>query len=486
MAARDRTTTAIIAALAVVAASLTLYQLSRPGLLFGVTPDVSVYVGGAVRLVHGAVPYRDFVFIQPPGFVLLSTPVAFLSEVTGTRDALALLRLCTPLLAAANVVLAGRLVRHHGRAATAAACAVMATFPAELYAIRGPQLEPFMVLFCLGGAALVFDGPGLARPRRVALGGVLLGFAVAIKAPAVLPLVVLAAVCAPRVRRALLPLFAGAVTGGVVPTLPFLVMAPGAFVRDVVSSVFARIPAAGRVPWQVRLGDMTGASVFGTATGLAVAICVALGAFVAVAFADRRRGVTPLEWFAVGSVVVVGMAQLVPALYFTQYAAFLMPFVALLAGVSVGRLAVRRAALPALVAGAAAVAVLTGALVSDMSSATVPDVAVAVDAVVPAGGCALSDSPVFLFTSDRFASTVRGCTVMTDPYGTTLALGNSSPDAVAAWGAAFHDVDYVVTTTAIDDWVLPAAAHIGDYVARNFHLRRSGLLLVYVRNSDRP
>src|SRR3979490_1927745 len=111
-------TTIVIGVLALVAAGVTAYQLSRPGSLFGITADVSVYFGASVRLVHGALPYRDYVFVQPPGFALLATPFALLSKLIGTRDGLAVLRLCTPLLAAVSVILVGQLVRHRGQAAT--------------------------------------------------------------------------------------------------------------------------------------------------------------------------------------------------------------------------------------------------------------------------------------------------------------------------------------------------------------------------------
>jgi len=128
---RDRISTVIIAVFAVLAAGITAYQLSRPGFLLGITPDISAWFGGSIRLVHGALPYRDFDLLQPPGFALLASPFAFLSEAIGTRDALAAMRLCTPLLAAGNVLLIGYVVRHQGRTAVIVACAVMAFFPAD-------------------------------------------------------------------------------------------------------------------------------------------------------------------------------------------------------------------------------------------------------------------------------------------------------------------------------------------------------------------
>ena len=79
-------------------------------MLFGVTEyDDGAYFGSAIRLVHGALPYRDFVMVQPPGFTLLASPLALLSRAIGTRDALAIARLFMPLVAALNVVLVGML-----------------------------------------------------------------------------------------------------------------------------------------------------------------------------------------------------------------------------------------------------------------------------------------------------------------------------------------------------------------------------------------
>jgi alpha-1,2-mannosyltransferase len=469
--------------MALIAAGVTAYQLSRPGLLFGVTPDVSVYVGAAVRLVHGAVPYRDFVFVQPPGFVLLSTPVAALSELIGTREALVALRSLTPLLAATNVVMVGQLIRPHGRAATLVACAVMALFPAELYAIRGPQLEPVVIFFCLAGAVLAFNGTAPAGSRRLAIAGVAFGFAVAVKLSAALPLIVLAVLCARQARRRLLPFAAGAAAGFGIPALPFLLLAPGAFVRDTVTTQLGRIPASGRVSLSVRLGDLTGASAFTTRETLTIATAMAISGFVIVAFAVSRRSPTPLEWFALGATVTVALAQLAPAQYYPQYAAVIAPFLAMVLGVAVGRLAgigTRRAAIGG--AAAAVAALVTGTLLN-VSAEAVPDVARSVDAVIPAGGCSLSNSPVFLFTADRFQANTPGCTVMTDPDGTTLALSDGSPEAAATWRAAFTHTDYVVTDAPIGDWDLPTSAHIPTYIADNFRLVRSGGLLIYVRDS---
>ena len=75
----------VIAAATAVGLALRLWQLSRPGYLFGVTEyDDGPYFGSAVRLVDGALPYRDFILVQPPGITLLMVPAALAGKVAGT------------------------------------------------------------------------------------------------------------------------------------------------------------------------------------------------------------------------------------------------------------------------------------------------------------------------------------------------------------------------------------------------------------------
>jgi Glycosyltransferase family 87 len=479
----DATTTLIIAVAAVLAAGITLYQLTRPGVLFGITPDISAWLGGSIRLVHGALPYRDFDLTQPPGFALLASPFALLSEPIGTRDALAVLRLCTPLLAAGNVLLIGKVVRHHGRAAVIVACAVMAFFPAELYAIRSGLLEPVVDLFCLAGAALVFAGDGFTGSRRCILaGGVAFGIAGTVKAPAIVPVLVVAVLCLPEFRNRLLPFLGGVVAGFGIPTLPFVLAAPGAFLRDVIGTQLGRIPAANRVSLPVRLGDLTGVAAFGGGAALAVIATIVLAAIVIAAFVLSRRRPAPFEWFAIAATILVGVAQLGPAWYYEHYAAFIAPFLGMLLGISLGRLFERRSSGVAMaIAVAAAVALLVNqALVLHRESAL--DIAAPVDAVVPAGACTLSDAPSKLVTTDRFVSTTSGCTDMTDPQGATLSYGYGSSGAQRLWSVAVEHADYLVTSTPFAHWYIPPDATLRAYVAQNFRLVHAGGLLFYVRN----
>src|SRR6516164_8292797 len=207
-----RLTYAVIAVCTAAAAFLRFYVLARPGYLLGVTGyDDGVQFGDAMRLVSGVIPYRDFVVVQPPGSILLMAPVALLAKVTGTAWGLAIARLLTAAADTACVALLGLLVRHRGPAPAGIACGIYAVYPDALVAAQTFLLEPWLNLFCLIGALLVFDGDQLAQGRRLAWGGAAFGFAVAVKLWALAPLAVIGLLAArsPRSPRRLGLLAAG-------------------------------------------------------------------------------------------------------------------------------------------------------------------------------------------------------------------------------------------------------------------------------------
>ena len=288
-----------------------------------------------------------------------------------------------------------------------------------------------------------------------------------------------AALCLPEVRRRLLPFAGGVIAGFAIPTLPFLIASPGAFIRDVVATQLGRIPSTARVPLPVRLGDLTGASSFASGDAVAIAVAAVLAGLVVGALVASRRWPTRLEWFALGSTVLISVAQLLPAQYYPHYAALVTPFLGVLLGLWVA--ATPKAGVTRLAAPALAVAVVVALLVNQVShlnTETSPDVVVAIDSVIPEGGCVTSDAPRNLVTTNRFVSSRPGCTNMTDPNGTALALGNTA-EAAAVWRSAFAHVDYVIVEAPVTTWPIDPVATA--YVADNFRLVRSSGLLIYVR-----
>jgi alpha-1,2-mannosyltransferase len=471
-----------VALCALIAAALDALQLSRPGYLLGGTADISVYLGTAVRLIHGVLPYRDFVVVQPPGSTLLLSPAALLSELVGTRWALAMLRLGTILVASANVVLVGRLVRHHGRLQTLVACGVMAILPAELYALNAGLLEPLVDLFCLLGAAIVFDrGAPSASWRRWLAGGAALGFGIAVKLPAVVPALVLGAACLPDIRRRLVPFGGGVVAGFAVPSAALFAPAPGPFFRDVVVGQLGRVPDSSRASVATRLAGMT----LGGGGNAAVAITLALFAVTVLGLAVRGRRRDTSEWFTIASVLLVAGVQFVPSQYYPQYAALLAPFLAMSLASAVDRLtALLWRPVVALAVVTAFLAVALAGQVVAIEASSVSDPAAAVDAVVPPGGCTLSDGPRVLVPSDRFVSTAPGCTEMVDPFGTMLTFAGDPGAGVAVFRAAIAHADYLVLTGGVADWLSGPYTPLQAQVTGDFHLVRSGDLWIYVRDGS--
>jgi alpha-1,2-mannosyltransferase len=212
----------VIALATVLGFGLRAFQLSRPGYLTGFTQyDDGVYIGNALRLVNGVIPYRDFAMVQPPGSMLLMVPAALLGKAFGSAWGLAAGRILTLGADTANVALVGLLVRHRGALAAGVASGGYAVYPAALNASQSLFLEPWLNLFCLLGALLLFDGDQLAGQRaqgvqgvqgvqgirgrrsragsrRPAWAGVCFGFAAAVKIWAVVPALVALALCLAR------------------------------------------------------------------------------------------------------------------------------------------------------------------------------------------------------------------------------------------------------------------------------------------------
>ena len=216
---------------------------------------------------------------------------------------------------------------------------------------------------------------------------------------------------------------------------------------------------------------------------VAIAGTVVLVAVVAAAFVlAPRRKPSPLEWFAIGATVLAALAQLGPAHYFPQYAAFMAPFLALLLGICLARLLAERSPRVALAIATAGVMVLCVSQLVAIPGTAAHDIAGVVDAVIPPGACVLSDAPSKLVTTNRFVAAASGCNTMIDPQGATLSYGYASAGAEHLWTVEVEHADYMVTSTRFAIWDIPPDAALRAYVSANFQLVREGGLLFYVRN----
>lgn len=185
----DRRFSVVFAAIALAGFALRVFPFLGPGgaWAYKVDYDEGVYFSAAAYLFEGAWPYRDFVFVHPPGHLaFLALTSAWTKGFLGLTGAFALSRWIAALLGLANIVLVGRLVRGatgHDAAALFAA-ALYATYPEVVAVERGPFLEPALNFACLGMTLSLLrasEEGSTYRPAFLAIGGALAGLAVSIK-----------------------------------------------------------------------------------------------------------------------------------------------------------------------------------------------------------------------------------------------------------------------------------------------------------------
>jgi Glycosyltransferase family 87 len=508
---RPWTLIAVIVTATVLAAGLRLYDLSRPGFLLGINEyDEGTDFGSAIRLVHGALPYRDFIMVHPPGITLLMYPVALATRAMGTDTGMAVARVVTALASAAAVPLAGLLTRHRGLFAALVTCGVIAIFPDSILAARTVLLEPWLVLFCLLGALAVFDGDQVAsRTRRLLLGGVLFGFAGAVKVWAILPIVVILVLTARRPRQAAV-YAAGVALGFCVPVLPFALNAPATFYRSVIVAQLFRNDIV-RIPEGYRLQQMLGLAHFPQlATPALVIICIVVVLLIsAVTVLGSRLAHSPppaLDWFAIGTGALVVAAFLWPADFYYHYPAFFAPFLALVLAlpasrllapvIARGRARIRWLGRATTMTAAATIVVLTvfQVIVESHHHTSVPPAEIAAaQRLIPRGACVATDQASYTIAIDRFVSTVPQCSLMIDGVGTDYALSNGrnpqtgaggSPTLEAAWMSAFRAANYAWLTTEAYRRI-PWTPRLAAYFDSHFVPLTEGPDPLYIKSAPR-
>jgi len=181
-----------------------------------------------------------------------------------------------------------------------------------------------------------------------------------------------------------------------------------------------------------------------------------------------------LEWFAVGSTVLIVLMFLWPSQFHYHFPAFLAPFLALAAALPVSRLLALHAhrtapapgqasapaedwLAPAAVAVAVIVLVVFAAtrvqVLNGVRAYLTPTGIAAAKKIIPAGSCVATDVQSALILSDRFYSNVPGCPLMVDGIGTDLALSaglkpstgaGEVPSVAALWRQEFTHAQFAL------------------------------------------
>lgn len=404
---------ALPAAVALLTAAFRLaVDLRSGGLLGAGSVDDGVHYAASAALLAGRLPYRDLLFLHPPGVLLALLPFTATARIVGDPAAFAAARLAGILLGAVNAGLVAVVLRRRGVAAQLAGAFVYACSWPVVFAERSALLEPLGCALLLAALALVVDPPSR---RRAALAGALLGAACVVKLTFVLP--VLVVVLALR-RRAPVAALAGALVATAV-CLPFLLAAPEAMPRMLIADQLGRrriVPLVG-----LRLAAITippvvpGMSqrlVLGAVLLLALAVVL-----VGLATPGARR-------FAVMAVAEVAALLAAPSFY-GHYAILALLPLAVLTGTAVGRLrgAVRPSA-PRAVATAVVAALLAAVVLGAWTPGRVVKLS---DPALPAGmvaalrgtdGCTTADAATVLVLADVLTRDLRrGCAVRPDVTG---------------------------------------------------------------------
>lgn len=228
----------IVVAIGVVAL---LVRLSRylpiSSILVGAGYDPYVMYAASASYLWGDLPYRDFVFLHPPGVVVALVPFAMVGAVVGDAFAVGLATVTSMVMGAVTAALVAWFMRPHGRLAMVAAGGMYAVWNAPAFAEQMLMLEPALNLLLMT-ALLALRMP---TNRRHFAAGVLLGLAVMVKLWAAVDVLLIGAIIL-LTRQGKLPrsFFAGVVIGGCALGLPFFLAAPIRMWRMIVSTQLGR------------------------------------------------------------------------------------------------------------------------------------------------------------------------------------------------------------------------------------------------------
>ncbi len=290
--------------------------------------DDGVYFTAADLLVHGRVPYRDFLFLQPPGIALVLAPFAALGAWIGAADAFGVARVAFIAVGACNAALVVLVLRRSGIAAAAAGGLLWACCIPAIVAERSILLEPLGSLGLLVALALrsLHD-----RARAVpwwpdVLAGTALGLSIGVKIWQIVPAVIVVAFS----RRAAPRVAAGAAAAVVVVHLPFFVLDPAGMWRQVVADQLGRprldggiLDRIGTILQPPTVPGVPAEAVLGLEVAMVVALCVLA----------RSRPDAPL--LLVLLVASVALLLVAPSFY-GHYAALALPPLVLVAGTGIG------------------------------------------------------------------------------------------------------------------------------------------------------
>ena len=441
-----------------------LVPLTSRGLVGNYSYDASVYYSAGAALVHGRVPYRDFILLHPPGAMLAAAPAAWVGRLTSDHTGFALAMLEFTVFGAASAVLVVVVARGLGvewRAATVGGLFYAMWFPSVRNEYLS-RLEPLGNLLLLCGLVGYVGIGGRQSRRSAVLCGVGLGAATSVKIWYAAPLVVV--LCFLVARRRLGDagwVVLGAVGAAVLTCGPFLALAPKAMSQMVISNQLGR-GQANPVRSLILLQDLPPTLSWPAAYLLVVVLMVCAGVLVIVARRAPTVRLPAALLLASAAVLVAGPS------WFFSYFDYLTPAAALCIATGAAAMGGVRRQTGALVVRACAAAgamVVVLALVipvrrlwygHDRARALLPSKQLM--AATADVRCVMSDSPMALIGLNALSrSLANGCPNWIDVTGRTYA---SDMDVRDENGRRMSRVDNLHWQQALRDYLLSGDAVI--------------------------
>ena len=399
--------------------------------------DDGVYFSASASLLRGVLPYRDFVFVHPPGILYAVAPVSWIPD---PRTAFAAARMLSALVGGANIFLVGVVVaRASGPIGGLVAALLYAGYPDAVVAERSVYLEPMLNLGCLLSAAFWLRRRADSPAPRPIFAGIAAGLACAVKFwGGIWVVAALASAGRGQLRNAARFIGAAAVTG-FLALAPLALPAPSAFVEQTLRFQVSR-PPDGVSEKKDRLRDIAD-SGHRAATVLAIA-----GLLIVTAKLVRRSGVTAPERFFTVSLLLTVAAFLASSSYWSSYNANLAASQCAVAGLAAGTLvnAARRYRAVAAIAVFALILTLDlkvwRAMKRDVQaqSGELVTVAHTVPSIVPRDASFFSFDPTWSVVSGRLPEWHGDAPPIVDSYGAMLLAPVRTGRRFRDTNTAFH------------------------------------------------
>ena len=303
----------------------------------------------------------------------------------------------------------------------------------------------------------------------------------------------------------MLPFASGLLLGFGVPSIPFFLAAPSAFIHDVAFSQLIRSTTGqGFTSIGERLQLLLGLtpSLEVTRTYLALVIAGVLAILILATYSITARRCKRRDWFILGATAILaGVMLFVVKEVYTYYAYFVVSFGAMLLGLCFSRVAdgirwageriggfanragriAASAGMPALIVVAAALLIPSNTAYAYTFVSAAYDPQATVVSQIPAGACVVSDEPGILLDSNRLLSSRPGCPDIVDAFGLWLTDNDGIPPPaqpsshafVAKWLSWLEQTDFVVLSVQLSDY-LPWTPNLISWFNSNYRLVASG------------